>query len=114
MNQRNKVVVLWVNGDAESAMAMALMYAKYSKVRGWWEEVELVVWGPSTKETLVNEEVKAAISELLDLGVEVTACLSCAERYGIADDLRALGIDVKRMGPVLTEYLKNDIKVLTI
>ena len=33
--------------------------------------------------------------------------------YEVEDDLEELGIDVKGMGPVLSDYLKNGYKVLT-
>ena len=37
----------------------------------------------------------------------------CADSYGVSDELRKMGIDVKPMGKPLTEMLKQGWKVLT-
>ena len=46
-------------------------------------------------------------------GVQVQACLACANMYGVANQLKGLGIEVIMMGSVLTDYLKENRKVLT-
>jgi hypothetical protein len=46
-------------------------------------------------------------------GVVIEACVACANAYGVAEDLRKLGYDVKGMGKPLTDYLKSGAKVLT-
>jgi hypothetical protein len=47
------------------------------------------------------------------IGEVIEACVACANAYGVADELKALGFDVKGMGKPLTEYLKSGKKVLT-
>ena len=39
--------------------------------------------------------------------------LICSNAYGITEDLKKLGFDVKGMGKPLTDYLKSGAKVLT-
>ena len=46
-------------------------------------------------------------------GVAVEACRSCADMFGVSQELEEIGIDVKYMGEPLTEYLKGDEKVIT-
>ncbi len=46
-------------------------------------------------------------------GVVIEACIACADAYGISDNLKKLGYDVKFMGKPLTDYLKSGAKVLT-
>lgn len=46
-------------------------------------------------------------------GVVIEACIACADAYGISDNLKKLGFDVKFMGKPLTDYLKSGAKVLT-
>ena len=43
----------------------------------------------------------------------VEACVTCANNYGVADNLRSLEIDVKPMGVPLSDRLKGSWKVLT-
>lgn len=46
-------------------------------------------------------------------GVNVQACIVCADSYGVTEALRGLGIEVKPMGRPLTGFLQSDYEVLT-
>ena len=48
-----------------------------------------------------------------EISIRTEACVVCARMYGVDDDLRDLGIDVKGMGGPLSGYLKNRYHVLT-
>ena len=55
------------------------------------------------------------IIEMKEKGVRLLACKKCSDMYGVSDDLKRLGIEVKYMGKPLTDYLRNDnYRVLTI
>ncbi|OIO02802.1 MAG: DsrE family protein [Desulfovibrionaceae bacterium CG1_02_65_16] len=108
------LVVLWTSGDREVAMLMALMYAKNSRIKDWWEHVRLVVWGPAARLLSQDAELQAEVAECQDAGVRVEACKACADHYGVAPALTALGIEVIYMGEPLTRYLKDGWKVLSV
>lgn len=108
------VVVLWVTRDREAALNMALMYAKNSLLKGWWERVHLLVWGPSADALASDTELQAEVAACLEAGVDVLACRACAERYGVAKRLEGLGVTVLYTGSVLTEYLKTGWKVVSV
>jgi Uncharacterized protein conserved in archaea len=109
----DKLVVVWTSGDPNVAEKVALMYTHNAKKKGWFQNVTLVIWGPSAK--LISENVK--LQEEVELmkkdGVVVEACIACANAYGVTEELKNLGYDVKGMGLPLTEYLKTGVKVLT-
>ena len=105
--------VVWSSGDPDVAKNVCFMYTLNAKKRGWIDVVHLVVWGPSAKLLAENEELQADIEAMQDAGVVVEACVACANNYGVADDLKALGIDVKPMGVPLSDRLKGPWKVLT-
>ena len=113
-NDTNQLVVLWTSQDREVAMNMVFMYTKNSKLKGWWENVRLVIWGPSARLITVDPELQAELEELKAAGVELLACKACADRYGVSDKLTGMGIDVIYMGQPLTQYLKGDCTVITI
>jgi hypothetical protein len=48
------LVVVWSSGDREVALKTAFMYTVNAKLKGWWPEVILIVWGPSAK--LLSED----------------------------------------------------------
>ena len=109
-----KLIVLWTTRDVEVAMNMAFMYAKNSKIRGWWKDVELVIWGPSAEVAVNNVIIQNELKEMQNAGVKIKACIACANRYGVTENLRDLGIEVISMGLPLTEELKAGTKLITV
>ncbi len=108
-----KLNVLWTSGDREVALKMVFMYTKNSRLKGWWKEVRLIVWGPSAKLLTEDAELQEQIAQIKHVGVEIVACKACADAYGIADALIGMGIEVKYMGEPLTQLLKQDEKLIT-
>jgi hypothetical protein len=108
-----RLAVLWTSGDREVALKVAFMYTLNAKKRGWFDEVTLIVWGPSSKLLAHDEELQEYVQEMAGEGVTVVACQACADSYGVSEDLEALGIEVKYMGVPLTEMLQGGWKVLT-
>ena len=76
-------------------------------------EVRLIIWGPSQRLLVADKDVQAKIAAMRDAGVVVEACIACATSYGIVDDLKELGLEVKGMGGPLTDILKNDEHLVT-
>jgi hypothetical protein len=92
---------------------MVFMYTKNSKLRGWWNEGRLVIWGPSAKLLAEDESLQAEIQEVADAGVKLEACKACADNYGVSEKLSEIGIEVIYMGQPLTNRLKEEWTVLT-
>lgn len=109
----DKLVVVWTSDDPYVAERVALMYTHAAKTAGWFSEVTLIIWGPSAKLTAENLKIQEELKAMQKDGVVIEACIVCANAYGIADDLKKLGFDVKGMGKPLTDYLKSGAKVLT-
>ncbi|MDJ0306646.1 DsrE family protein [Dehalobacter sp.] len=115
MSQPNKLVVVWTNGDREVALRMAFMYTLNSKLKEWWNEVTLIVWGPSAKLLAKDTMLQEYVGKMKDAGVELLACKACADGYGVSEMLENMGIIVKYTGLVLTEFLKDEnIRVITV
>lgn len=107
------LAVIWTAADADVARSAAFMYARNSMLQGWWEKVQLIVWGPSAKTLSQDANLQAEITPILEAGVRVTACKACADMYGVGEALAGLGIEVKYMGVPLTEMLKQNWRVVT-
>jgi len=108
------LAVLWVTQDREAAENMVFMYTKNSKLKGWWEQVRLIVWGPSAKLLATDPGLQGQLADLNAAGVELLACRACADRYGVSDKLAELGVKVIYMGSPLTEMLKEGWAVLSV
>jgi hypothetical protein len=107
------LVVLWISGDRDVAEKSCLMYSHAAKKYEWFDEVILIIWGPSARLTVEDEAIREKVKKMQDDGVIIEACIACSNMLGVTEELQELGIDVKGMGTALTEYLKKDYKVLT-
>lgn len=110
-----KLAVIWSSGDPEVAEKVCFMYTHAAKRAKWFDEVVLVVWGPSAKLLSENEKLQKKIKAMIKDGVKLQACVACARMYGedVVKKLKDLGIEVKGMGVPLSNYLKNNWKILT-
>lgn len=112
-NMKQKLAVVWTSGDREVALKMVFMYTYNAKKNAWWDEVNLIVWGPSSKLLSEDKELQTYIGKMQEEGISVFACKACADMYGVSPKLKELGIDVKFMGAPLTDFLQKDYKVIT-
>ena len=109
-----KLMVVWTSGDPDVADKVCLMYAHAAKAYGWFAEVTLVVWGPSQRLLVGDPTIQAKVKAMQEDGVVVEACVACARKLELVEELEALDIDVKGMGVPLTEALKDpETEVLT-
>jgi hypothetical protein len=79
----------------------------------WWEEVSLLVWGPSQELLVRDEELQGVLAEMMQLGVRVGACKACADGYAVTEQLEALGVEVFYSGEFLTDWIKSGRPVVT-
>lgn len=111
--RENSLVVVWSSGDREVALKMVFMYTLNSKLKGWWEDVRFIVWGPSANLLSVDIELQEYLQKMRDAGVILEACKKCSDLFGVSAKLEDLGIDVKYMGVPLTTYLKEGRNIIT-
>jgi hypothetical protein len=109
----DNLVMIWTSRDPDVARNMVFMYAKNGKLKSYWGQVRLVVWGPSAQLLATDQELQKELAQLQAAGVKVLACRACADRYGVTDKLQSLSIEVIFMGKPLTEMLKTGWTCLT-
>jgi hypothetical protein len=113
-SESKAVLILWTTADREVAINMAFMYGLNSRLKGWWDEVTLLVWGPSSPLLVKDAELQQKVADMKAAGVRVIACRKCAENYGIVDQLLALDLEVFYAGEFLTAWLKSGNQVLAL
>jgi len=107
------LLIVWTSGDPDVAHKMVFMYAFNAQKNGWWDQVTLLVWGPSAKLSSEDEDIQASLKKMKDQGVELLACKGCADQYGVSSKLEELGIEVKYTGTYLTDFIKSGKKVIS-
>jgi len=109
----DKLLVVWTSGDREVALKMVFMYTYNSKMRQWWDDITLLVWGPSTKLLAEDVELQDYIANMKEAGVKLLACKACTDSYNISDKIEKLDIEVKYVGIDFTQFLKEGYKTIT-
>lgn len=109
----SRLCVVWSSADKDVAENVCFMYTLNAKKAGWFDVVHLIVWGPSAKLLAEDRSIQAKVQEMQKVGVVTEACVVCASKYGVVDDLKQLGLNVKGMGKPLSDRLKGDWKVIT-
>ncbi len=114
MEGRDTLYILWTNADLDTSRFMVMMYAKNSLLRGWWEQVTVILWGATAKLTAENPIIQEEIKLAQHTGVRFSACVACARQLGVIPQLEALDIELIPWGEPLTGLLKNGEKLITI
>jgi hypothetical protein len=109
-----ELLVLWTSGDKVVSMNMVLMYAHNGKLKAWWKDVTVLVWGSSGHLLVNDREVQEKVKEMKDSGVRIIACRRCAEIMGIVEKLEGLGAEVFYTGQFLTDWLKSDKRLISV
>ena len=76
MNKKTHLYVLWTNGDPITAEKMVFMYTFNAQKRNWWDDITLVVWGPSAKLLTEVKELQGSIKKIIDVSEEDDPLLS--------------------------------------
>jgi hypothetical protein len=109
----SKLLVFWTSGDREVFLKTVYILTYYSKERGWWNEIRLLIWGPSSKLLSEDKEIQQLVEKLKGVGVELIACKACSDMYGVSEKLQSLGINVYYVGSHLADMLKSGWVTLT-
>lgn len=104
----DKLTILWTSGDPEVAHRMVLMYGHAAKKNQWFDDVRLIIWGPSSRLVASDKDIQTKLLEMKNAGVTLEACVVCADSYGVTARLRELGIDVKPMGKPLSNIIRDE------
>jgi hypothetical protein len=112
-NKMNKLLIVWSTEEIEVAKKMVLLYSSVILPRGYWDEAHLMVWGPSARLLVENQELQQMLKTVQDTGVQTTVCVVCSDEYGVTDKLKELGVEAIHTGEFLTEALQSDYKVVT-
>lgn len=108
-----KLHLLWTTGEREVAMKVIFPYLLNAKANGWWDDINLIIWGPSARLAAGDAEIHGLLQDTMDSGITVEACQACSDAYRVSEKLASLGITVRYMGGPFTEYLDSGAKVIT-
>jgi hypothetical protein len=107
-----KVVFLIMSGDAK--MDLALLMASRSLEAKRYEDLRVILFGPSQERLMRLEGMaKDAFEKLLSAGAVDSACIAYAKASGIEDGLVKMGVRLMPAGERVAHYLNNGYHILT-
>ena len=109
-----KAKILWTTDNKETALHMVCLYAHNALLKGWMDEVEVLVWGASQRLIAEDAEVRAKVEAMIQDGVKVVACLKCADSLNITAPLQTCGIDVHYTGELLSAWINSGESVISV
>lgn len=110
---KNELLIVWATDNKETILNLICMYAHNAKERGWFDEVTVLLWGASQQVLPADEELKAKIQELNELGVNLIACKKCSENMYVEEELEKCGIKIFYTGEFLSDWLKSGKPIMT-
>ncbi len=103
----DKVLVI-ISSAEKGKAATGLMYATNALKYSWMNEVKVVIFGPSQRLSLKDEEIQRYLKELIEqLGSVPFACKYIADQEGFSKDLSNMGLDVVYVGTVISDHIKR-------
>ena len=102
----DKVLIIISTPDAGKAQTGA-MYALNSLKYGWMENVKVILFGPAQDLILENEKFRDLIQEYQEIEENVVACKFISDRDEKSEELDKLGIQVKYVGEIISNYIKD-------
>ena len=110
---KNKLMFVWTTDNKETIENMVCLYVLNAKLKGWFDEVTLLVWGASQKILSQDKELQMKIKEIEDTGVKVVACKKCSENLGLEKELQACGVELFYTGELLSDWAKSGNPLMT-
>lgn len=102
----NKILIVLSTSDAGKAQTGA-MYALNALKYGWMEDVKIILFGPAQDLLLKDEKFQSLILEYQEIEENVIACKFISDRDEKSEELGKIGIQVKYVGEMISNYIKD-------
>ena len=112
--EQNTARILWTTDNKDTAINMICLYAHNAKLKGWIQNVQILVWGASQTLISQDKELQEKIKTMIKDGVEVIACKKCAQDLGVEDTLIACDMQVYYTGELLSSWIKEGSSIISV
>jgi hypothetical protein len=101
------LTILWTSDNPQTAVDMIEMYGKNAKIKGWFDDVQVIIWGGSNQLIKDNEDAKNAVVRMIEAHITVRACRACSDKLDTTELLESLGVVTEYIGKPFTEIIKD-------
>lgn len=111
---KKEAKILWTTDNKETSINMVLLYAHNAKLKGWMDEVIVLVWGASQELIVQDKDIQQKVKLMVKDGVKVVACLKCAENLELEVGLKSCNIDLFYTGELLSQWINSGDTIITV
>jgi len=105
----DKILVIITSGKENREKAIVgLNFALHTTI-----DTKLILFGASEQLATEDDEVKGFIKQLIEKKIMPTACVGIADRNNIKEKLIEMKIDLKPVGSVISDYVKEGYAPIT-
>ena len=101
----SKVLVIIATGEKEKALA-GLMYASNALKFGWLEDLKVVLFGPSERLIVQDEQVWKEAKYISEM-IGILACKAVSDEYDSSKELEKRGVKVEYVGGIISDFIKD-------
>ena len=112
MQNQNNLHILWSNDNQHTSQFLVFFYATQSKVHKHWENVTVILWGAPVKTITENKVLQEELHLAKLAGVHFSACTSCANKFGVTEQLQELGVEIFPWTEPFTQLVKQNAPIV--
>lgn len=101
----DKALVIISTGEGEKALT-GLMWAQNALRYGWMADVKVIFFGPAQNLVLEDDRVREMATAIAESEKPVF-CRYLSDRDGNSDRLKDIGMEVKYVGPIISDLIKE-------
>ena len=102
----DKIIAIISSSDSEKAR-IGLAFAMNALKNDWLADVKIFVFGPAEALLSKDADIQGILKEVFLMECKVVACKAVADRYGISEEISALGVTVEYVGKMISDLTKD-------
>jgi hypothetical protein len=108
----DRLAVILVSSDRK-VLEMGLVYTRNAVARGWMDDMQLFLFGPSEVTIATDPDLRSLVTEIIEGGTVPRACKWCSDKYNVGAMLEELGCVVEYIGQPVSEAIKAGYTPMT-
>ena len=104
MNDRLAIILA---SDDPHVLEMGLVYARNVVKKGWMEEMQLFLFGPSEVQIATDPAFREMIETIISEGTTPRVCKYCSDKYSVSETLAEMGCIIEYVGAPISQAIRD-------
>ncbi|MCL4478451.1 MAG: hypothetical protein M1381_05030 [Deltaproteobacteria bacterium] len=103
---KQKVLVIVSTENREKALG-ALVFVQNSLKNGRFEDLKLILFGPSEKLASADQALQSIIADIVSMKGNPIACKAISDMHNIGKELTSLGFKLEYVGDPIGQFIND-------